>query len=220
MSACFLVVINGLAHAESGDPDNAAIESQHLRGSSAVTPAKSITSTTNVAAPAPAPSTFPPTKVDPDPPPRRATPPTVPQAAFAPSWDLDGLYLWLGPSGAASRIDAEWDSTIGADVSVIRVRERDLLGAIGATLGASRWTVRGGGRIWLDGLIGTRLYRMVGVSAGPLLELSELSHPRWGGSVGLWAFVGVTPFVRAGKVEGLGNFVELGLHIALPVLRR
>ncbi|HEY5950928.1 MAG TPA: hypothetical protein VIV40_35795 [Kofleriaceae bacterium] len=162
---------------------------------------------------------FAPTKVDPDPPPRPAQP-AVPAAAAGPSWDLDGFYIWLGPSGAASHIDADWDSTIGADATAIRVRERDLLGAIGATLGASRWTVRGGGRIWLDGLIGTRAGRMVGLSAGPLLELSELAHPRVGGSVGLWAFVGVTPFVRAGLVSDLGGFVEVGVHIALPVLRR
>ena len=63
------------------------------------------------------------------------------------------------------------------------VRERDAIGAIGATLGASRWTVRGGGRIWLDGLVGTRMGRMVGVSAGPIL----------GGLLATVA-VGVTPF--------------------------
>lgn len=142
------------------------------------------------------------------------------RAQAAPSWDLDGLYLWLGPTTAASRIDADWDSTIGADATLIRVRERDALGAIGATLGASRWTVRGGGRIWLDGLVGTRIGRMVGLSAGPIVELSELAHPRLGGSLGLWAFVGVTPFVRAGMVNELGGFLEIGVHIALPVLRR
>jgi hypothetical protein len=156
-----------------------------------------------------------------------------------PSWDLDGLYLWLGPTGAASRIarsgpaggrstpdgstqviDAQWDSTIGASLSIVRVREAEALGAIGASLGASRWTERGGGRVWLDGIVGTRLGRMVGVTAGPLLELSELSRPRVGASVGAWAFVGVTPFVRLGTVQDLGGFVEIGVHIALPVIRR
>lgn len=160
-----------------------------------------------------------PTQIDPDPP-ARTVPPSVPPAHATPSWDLDGIYIWLGPTGAASRIDADWDSTFGADATVVRVRERAALGVIGATLGASRWTARGGGRIWLDGLLGTRLGRMVGVSAGPLLELSELSHPRLGGSLGLWAFVGVTPFVRVGTVSDLGNFVEIGVHIALPVIRR
>jgi hypothetical protein len=160
-----------------------------------------------------------PTRVDPDPPPRRA-PAASPPVSATPSWDLDGFYIWLGPSGAASRIDADWDSTIGADATFVRVRERNVLGVIGASVGASRWTVRGGGRIWLDGLAGTRIWKMVGISAGPILELNELVHPKLGGSVGLWTFVGVTPFVRAGAVQDLGGFVEIGVHIALPVIRR
>ncbi len=158
---------------------------------------------------------FVPTKTDPDPPARVAEPPP----AHPPSWDLDGLYFWIGPLGAASRADGTWDSTIGADIALVRVREHDPLGAIGATLGASRWTERGGGRLWLDGLVGTRFGRMVGVSAGPILELAELAHPRVGASVGLWAFVGVTPFVRVGAVQDLGGFVEVGVHVALPALR-
>jgi hypothetical protein len=157
-----------------------------------------------------------PTRIDPDPPAR--TPLVAP--ALPPSNNLDGLYVWLGPSGAASRIDAEWDSTIGGDISIIRVRENDLLGAIGGSFGAQRWTVRGGGRLWLDALIGTKLGRMIGLSAGPILELNELAHPRVGGSIGAWGFVGVAPYVRAGAVTDLGGFVEVGVHIALPVLRR
>lgn len=159
---------------------------------------------------------FTPTKTDPDPPARTAQP-SVPKTEDEPSWDLDGLYLWLGPTGAASHTQAEWDSTFGAHVAVIRVRENELLGAIGATLGASRWTVRGGARFWVDGLIGTRLGRMVGITAGPILELPELKHPEVGASVGVWAFLGVVPFVRVGTVRELGGFVEIGLHIALPI---
>jgi hypothetical protein len=137
-----------------------------------------------------------------------------------PSNDLDGTYVWLGPSGAASRIDAEWDSTVGGDLSLVRVRENDALGAIGASFGAQRWTVRGGGRLWLDAIVGTKIGRMIGLSAGPIVELNELAHPRVGGSVGAWAFVGVAPYVRVGAVQDLGGFVELGVHIALPVVRR
>jgi hypothetical protein len=159
---------------------------------------------------------FVPTRVDPDPPSRQPT--TV--VEHPPSDDLDGLYLWLGPSGAASRIDGSWDSMVGGDVSVVRVREREAVGLVGASLGAARWTERGGGRLWLDGLVGTRFGRMVGLSAGPILELDELHHPRVGVSVGLWGFLGVTPYVKVGAVDELGGFVEIGLHIALPALRR
>lgn len=160
------------------------------------------------------------TATTPDEVPREA-PPVVAPASFRPSWDLDGLYLWLGPTGAASHVDGQWDSTFGAQLAVVRVRERSALGAIGGAFGASRWTERGGGRLWLDAVAGTRLGgRMVGATAGAILELGELNHPRPGGSIGLWAFVGVTPFARVGVVEDLGTFAEIGVHIALPVIRR
>jgi hypothetical protein len=174
-----------------------------------------------VARPAAAdPAAFVPTEVSPDAP-ARTRPPALPVSRAAPSWDLDGLYLWLGPTGAASHLDDHWDSTVGFDATVVRVREAEPLGAIGATLGASRWTRRGGGRLWLDAVVGTTLGgRMYGVSAGPVVELADLSHPHHGGSVGIWGFFGVTPYARIGEVAGLGMFAEVGVHLALPVLRR
>ncbi len=145
----------------------------------------------------------------------------VPRATFTPSWDLDGTYLWLGPLGAASYVDAKWDSTFGGEAAVVVVREREALGVLGGNFGATLWTERGGGRIWLDGVLGTRLLgRMMGASIGPILELSELAHPRLGASIGMWVFAGITPFARVGAVSNLGMFAELGVHIALPVLRR
>ena len=157
----------------------------------------------------------------PDPPPRRGPPAVGPSSGLRPSADLDGLYVWLGPVGAAGRIDAVWDSVFGADLTILRVREGAALGAVGASAGASLWTERDGGRIWLDGVAGARLGgRMYGASLGPLVELAALAHPRIGGSIGLWAFFGVTPYARAGMVQDLGTFVEIGLHLALPVLRR
>lgn len=158
-----------------------------------------------------------------DPPPRLIEP-AVPASNFRPSWDLDGTYLWIGPLGAASYTDDAWDSTIGGQLAIIRVRERRSLGAIGASFGGSLWTSRGGGRLWLDAVVGTRLGpgdgKMMGLSFGPILELSDERPPHAGGSVGIWAFLGVTPFARVGYVEKLGPFVEVGLHIALPAIRR
>ena len=145
----------------------------------------------------------------------------VPPGTFTPSWDLDGTYLWLGPVGAASHVDSRWDSTFGGEAVIGVVHERAAVGLWGANLGASRWTGRGGGEIWLDGLIGTDvLGRMMGASLGPILEISELAHPRIGASIGVWGFAGITPFARIGTVSELGMFAELGVHIALPVLRR
>lgn len=159
------------------------------------------------------------TATRPDPPPREVAP-VVPAGQFRPSWDLDGTYLWLGPLGAASYAEDEWDSTIGGQVAIIRIRERNALGAIGGSFGGSRWTARGDYRLWLDAIAGTRLGKMIGVSAGPLLELSHERHPEIGGSIGVWAFLGITPYARIGYVDEVGGFAEVGLHIALPAIRR
>lgn len=154
-------------------------------------------------------------------PPRASRPVTVPAAKLPPTWDLDGTYLWLGPVGAASYLDARWDSTFGGEATLVVVRERAPIGLAGASLGASRWTARGGGRLWVDGLLGTHLLgHLMGISLGPILELSELAHARPGASIGVWGFAGIAPFARLGTVSDLGMFAEVGVHIALPVLRR
>lgn len=161
-----------------------------------------------------------PVAIAPDPPSRPQQ-----QLAFArplaPAWDLDGLYLWLGPTGAAGFMTSSWDSVIGGDATVVRIREHETLGAIGGSLGAARWTARDGGRVWLDAIAGTPAFgRMFGVSAGPVVELADLRHPKLGGSIGVWGFIGVTPYARVGVVAELGAFAEVGVHIALPVIRR
>lgn len=166
-----------------------------------------------------------------EPSPGASAAPTAPSARFAtpaarPSWDLDGTYVWLGPMGAATwtaaprdRRESAWDSAFGADLAVMRVRERESLGVIGGSAGANR-SARQGGRLWLDAVIGTALAgHMVGASAGPILELSSDRHPTFGGSIRLWAYVGIAPFARFGVV-GSSAFMEIGVHFPLPVLRR
>lgn len=161
-----------------------------------------------------------PVRVVPDAP-ARVSPVVVPRPTFRPTWDLDGLYLWLGPVGAASYVEAKWDSTFGAEAALVSVHEAAAIGLFGFDLGASRWTERGGGRIWLDGLVGTRWFgRMIGASLGPMVELSDLERPKLGASIGVWGYAGIAPFARLGAVSNLGMFAELGVHIALPVLHR
>lgn len=141
--------------------------------------------------------------------------------AASSSADLDGSYLWLGPGGGAARIEGVWHSSFGASITWVRVRERAWLGAVGANLGAARWTERDGGRLWLDGLIGSRrlVGALVGVSLGPVLELGELHHPEIGMSGTIWCFAGVVPYLRAGVIDAAGGFVEVGVQLSLPVTR-
>jgi hypothetical protein len=150
----------------------------------------------------------------------RTTPPALRRTSFPAASDLDGTHVWLGPTGVAGRIDATWDSAFGAQLALLRVRERAAIGAVGVAIGASRWTERGGGRVGADAVIGTTVGgRMVGLTVGPILELSDLARPRLGAAAGAWAFTGITPFVRAGAVSELGGFVEIGVFFALPVWR-
>lgn len=145
----------------------------------------------------------------------------VTQRSLPDSSNLDGTYLWLGPSGAATHIDGGWDTVFGIDASVVRVREHDLLAVIGGTIGATHYASRSGGRLYSEILVGTELDgHPVGLSVGPLLDLSDTDRPKVGGSVGLWGFAGITPYARFGGVQTLGSFVEIGIHIALPVIRR
>jgi len=150
-----------------------------------------------------------------DPTPSPVPPPGRPVA------DLDGLYLWLGPSGGATRVDGAWDSAWGGGVQVVRVRERARLGLIGAWLGGARYASRDGGRVWLEGLAGTRrvIGQMVGVGLGPTLELGDLHHPRAGLSASIWWFAGVVPYARAGVLDASGPFAEIGVSLSLPAVR-
>lgn len=149
--------------------------------------------------------------------------PPVPAAEPVPRSvaDLDGVTVWLGPTGGAVHVDGAWDSAWGGGVQVLRIRERAALGVAGVWLGGVHYATRDGGRIWLEGVAGTRRLggRMIGVAAGPALELGAARHPRVGGAVTAWWFAGITPYARAGALSQTGGFVELGVAISLPAWR-
>lgn len=135
--------------------------------------------------------------------------------------DLDGLHLFVGPVGAATQIGGEWDSAWGGTAALVRVRERAGIGVVGGWLGAAHYGASDGGRVWLDGVVGTRrvLGKMLGVGAGPVVELGALQHPRLGMQGSIWCFAGVVPYARLGVLESSGSFVELGVSVSLPALR-
>lgn len=145
----------------------------------------------------------------------------LPSAQLASSEDLDGLHLWLGPWGARTEAPTGVDSCVGLELAATRIREREAVGAVGLVVGAARYASSDGGRLTASALVGTRRGTgwMVGASAGPIVELSPLSRVKLGASAGIWVFAGVTPFARVATVEGRGVFAELGVSVALPVLR-
>jgi hypothetical protein len=135
--------------------------------------------------------------------------------------DLDGLHVWLGPIGAATHVENQWDSAWGGTIAVIRIREHARVGAIGGWLGAAHYAVRDGGRVWLDGVVGTRRLggHMLGAGVGPVLELGDLRHPNGGAQATFWCFAGVVPYARLGVLEASGSFVEVGISLSVPAIR-
>jgi hypothetical protein len=103
------------------------------------------------------------------------------------------------------------------------VHEHRRLALEGVALGATRYAKRDGGRIWAEALVGTRRlpgHALVGLSLGPAVEMSALQHVRPGVTGSVWMFLGVTPYLRAGWFAEAGAYAEVGVAIALPVLRR
>ena len=152
------------------------------------------------------------------------TVPAQPEPALRYTGDLDGNYVFLGPLGGAVQIEATWDGAFGAQLGVMRVRERQVVSAAGVMVAASRYSARDGGRVWLEAVVGTRRIpglgrTLVGLSAGPGVELGTVQHPRGGVTGTAWVFAGVVPYVRGGTFDEAGSFVEIGLAIALPVGR-
>jgi hypothetical protein len=147
--------------------------------------------------------------------------PDPPKAALRSVSDLDGLHLFVGPIGAATFVEDTWDSAWGGNVALIRVREHAWLGTAGAWIGAAHYGATDGGRVWIEGVAGSRrvLGRMIGVGGGPVVELSDQRHPRLGGQASIWCFAGVVPYARVGVLEASGSFVELGVSLSIPTLR-
>lgn len=135
--------------------------------------------------------------------------------------DLDGLHLFVGPIGAATHVGDGWDSAWGGSLAIMRIRERAWLGTAGAWLGAAHYGATDGGRVWIDGVAGTRrlVGKMVGVGAGPVVELGSLRHPRFGAQASIWCYAGVVPYARLGVLDASGPFVELGVSLSIPALR-
>jgi hypothetical protein len=131
------------------------------------------------------------------------------------------LILWLAPWGARTDAPGGADSCVGGELLVTRIRERQAIGAVGGSIGAGRYASSDAGRLWANLALGTRRGTgwMIGGSAGAIVELSPTARPKLGASAGVWLFAGVVPFARVVTLEGRGVFAEVGVEIALPVLR-
>lgn len=148
-------------------------------------------------------------------------PVSPPTTALRSTADLDGGYVWLGATGAATRDDGGWDSVFGLEAAVLRVREHARLGVVGLGLAGARIATAERWRVSLDAIAGTRVVHraMVGLSIGPTVDLAEVAHPVYGASAMAWVFVGITPYVRVGVRDDGSTYVDLGAQLTLPIAR-
>jgi len=123
--------------------------------------------------------------------------------------------------GSAVRVEGEWDSGFGGEIAFGSLTERRALAAWAASVDFVAYSERSGGRAAIELAAGTRWPSglLVGVAAGPVLEVDDLRRPRAGGQASIWLFAGVVPYARVGAVERGGAFVDIGLRIPLPVGR-
>ncbi|ACY17647.1 hypothetical protein Hoch_5159 [Haliangium ochraceum DSM 14365] len=136
---------------------------------------------------------------------------------------LDGVYVLLGPLLTLTRMERAWDLGGGGAISLVRVRERAAISALGGELGALRLAAEDRGRAWFELLLGSdlggRLPGPVGVGAGVDLAIDRVAPPRWGTHAMLWMYAGIIPYARLGVWSDGQGFIELGVRMALPALR-
>jgi hypothetical protein len=135
--------------------------------------------------------------------------------------DEPDRFIAVAAVGGAVRVEGEWDGAYGGELGVGQLRDAPLLSAWAASFGAVGFTARSGGRLWSELTLGTRWPTgyLVGLGAGPAVELDQIRKPRYGGQLTVWVFAGVVPYARVGALDPGGVFFDLGLRIAFPAVR-
>jgi hypothetical protein len=128
-------------------------------------------------------------------------------------------HLALGPQAAALLVDEEWDSEIGVELHLTRLRESRVLSVVGAGFGVASFSRGDILQLTLDFYIGTRVVAdvPVGVSVGPLLKAFEHGRPHVGGRTTIWVYHGVMPYLSASWLSGPNSPAQPGLEIGVKI---
>jgi hypothetical protein len=128
-------------------------------------------------------------------------------------------HLALGPQAAALLIDAEWDSEIGVELHLTRLRDSRLLSVVGAGFGVASFSRGDILQLTLDVYMGTRIVAdvPVGVSVGPVLKAYQHGRPQVGGRTTLWLYHGVMPYLSASWLTGPMSPAQPGLEIGVKI---
>ncbi len=128
-------------------------------------------------------------------------------------------HIALGPQVAAALDDSEWDSEIGAELHLTRLRTSDLLSVVGAGLGVASFSRGETLQLSLDLYVGSRALAdvPVGLSVGPLLKAFDTGRPQIGARTTLWLYHGVMPYVSVSWLSGPNKPAQPGLEMGLKI---
>jgi len=134
--------------------------------------------------------------------------------------NLDGVYLFVGPTGGTIHAGGEWDSSIGGHLSIATYSEHRALTLAAIDLGLTQVGREAGGRAWITPSVGSRVAgSLVVFSAGLSAQWDPVEPPKLGPVATIGWFVGVLPTLSVGRHQRSGTFVEVGLRLTLPALR-
>jgi hypothetical protein len=132
-------------------------------------------------------------------------------------------FVAVAAVGGATRVEGDWDSAFGGEVAVgsLAAGARPALAGWAVSAGAVGFAERTGARLWGELNVASRWPGgwMVGLGAGPAVDLDQEREARAGGQATLWAWLAVIPYVRVGALEHEGEFVELGVRLPFPTVR-
>jgi hypothetical protein len=135
----------------------------------------------------------------------------------------NATHLALGPQVSAIQYASEWDTEVGAELHLARLRKSRALSVIGGSLGVASFGEGEQVQLTLDFYAGTQALTQlpIGVSFGPLLEVFPHGRPQVGGRVTVWAYYGVMPYAGVAWLDGPNApdspSVEIGLKIPFSV---
>lgn len=128
-------------------------------------------------------------------------------------------HLTLGPKVAAIHRDGGVDSSVGGELSLVRLAPADRLRYLGVSLGAGTFaSYRAAPRLSCEVFAATAFADVpIGVSVGASVDTFREGPSQAGVRGTLWTYVGVAPFVSLGRQWGTGAPESLELEIGLRI---
>lgn len=142
----------------------------------------------------------------------QAAPTPLPTAAA-----IHDTFIAIGPVAAAVYAPGGWRGAFGGEILFGRMDESSVVTVAAVTLGAADLSNGDRGRMWAEGVLGTRRVLGItgGVSAGLAVEFHPVEPPDLGAHASLWVYAGVVPYIGVARIAGATS-IDFGIRLPLP----